>query len=505
MEQEFTKAIDLIYLAKQDGIDIVLNEERLQLKIPDNKIIDKSLLEEIRNNKSLIIDFLSNENWKSRSVKKNHNKIISFDRKEVTYIPLSFSQERLWFIDQLEGSVLYHLPTVFKLKGRLNLKALSEALKTILTRHEALRTVFKVNEGQPTQIIRDAEAWQLNIVDGSNYQQNPHELQKLINQLIQKPFDLSNDYMMRADLVTISDQEYIVVVTMHHIASDAWSLPIIVREVVELYKAYDENRKPELPELEIQYADFSLWQRQHLRGDAMDKKIAYWKEKLDGVTPLQLPTDFPRPSIRTTKGAITSFRINKELAASIKSLSQQQGASLFMTLLAAYKVLLHRYSGQQDFSVGTSIACRQPEEVVGLIGFFANTLALRTQIDPEESFIGLLQKVKQTTMDAYDNQEVSFEKVVETVVKERDASRSPLFQVMLVLHNTPEVPQLQLGDVQLTNESFENNVSKFDVTFFLNENNNGLSCSIQYRTDLFRSCCHPLSSHRSNQLVHFHF
>src|SRR5215204_3525699 len=486
MEQSFTKVIDLIYLAKQDGIEIVLNDERLQLKIPDNKVIDKKLLEEIRTNKSLIIDFLSNSNWQSRAVTKNHDKINRFDRQEVKKIPLSFSQERLWFIDQLEGSVQYNIPTVLRLKGQLNIEALSNALQTIVGRHEALRTAFGEDHGQPFQYIRDQNEWNLNIIEGSFYEENQQGLQKYIDELIKKPFDLSKDYMMRADLIILAAQEHIVVVTMHHIASDAWSLPIIVREVVELYKANDEDRTIDLPQLDIQYADFAVWQREHLQGELMDRKTDYWKKKLDDVAPLQLPTDYTRPSIKTIKGAITSSRIDKDLTGAIKSLGQQQGTSLFMTLLAAYNVLLGRYSNQEDICVGTSIAGRKPEEIVGLIGFFANTLALRTQVNLNMSFIELLEQVKQTTMEAYENQEVSFDKVVETVVKERDPGRSPLFQVMLVLHNTPEVPQLQLGEVQLTNEAFENNISKFDITFFLNETVNGLQCSVQYRTDIFR-------------------
>ncbi|MGZ5134182.1 MAG: amino acid adenylation domain-containing protein, partial [Flavitalea sp.] len=419
------------------------------------------------------------------SVAKNHNRITRFDREGINKIPLSFSQERLWFIDQLEGSVQYNLPTVLRLRGDLNLPALSNALKVIVERHEALRTTFAEKDGQPYQIIRSKDEWSLNIIDGSKFH-DQQDLQNKIHELIRKPFDLSSDYMMRGDLITIHEQEYLVVVTMHHIASDAWSLPIIVKEVVELYQAYEENRKPNIPDLAIQYADFAMWQRKNLQGELMERKVAYWKQKLEGVSALQVATDYPRPAMKTTKGAITTFRIEKILAASIKSLGQKQGASLFMTLLAAFKVLLHRYSGQQDICVGTSIAGRQSEDVVGLIGFFANTLALRTEVRSEASFIELLHEVKQTTMEAYDHQEVSFEKVVEIAVKDRDASRSPLFQVMLVLHNTPEVPQLQLGKVQLSNEAFENNVSKFDLTFFINETGNGLQCSVQYRTDLFR-------------------
>jgi amino acid adenylation domain-containing protein len=400
-------------------------------------------------------------------------------------IPLSFSQERLWFIDQLEGSVQYHMPAILKLKGTLNKEALKKALQTIINRHEVLRTVIRSQEGKPYQYIKEEDSWQLNTIAGAQYEQDPEGLQQYIEQLIEAPFDLSKDDMLRTTLISLNDQEHRLVITMHHIASDGWSASIFVKELIELYASYVEKRPPILAPLNIQYADYALWQRQHLQGELMNTKKAYWKEKLQGIDPLQLPTDYRRPAVQSTRGAMVRFTIEKDVSTQLQELSQQQGATLFMTLLAAFKVLLYRYTNAEDICVGTPIAGRQQQEVEGLIGFFVNTLALRSRINSDASFLELLQQVKATTLEAYEHGEMPFEKVVETVVKERDMSRSPLFQVMLVLQNIPEIPRLLFGDVELLRESYEHKTAKLDVTFFIAETSHGLEGSIEYCTDLF--------------------
>ena len=402
------------------------------------------------------------------------------------HIPLSFSQERLWFIDQLEGSLQYHVPAVMRLKGNLNIQALEFSIQMIVNRHEVLRTVIREEKGQGYQYIKNKDEWHLNIVDGSIFKEDIKNLQNYIRQLINKPFDLSKDYMIRVDLVSLDIQEYILVVTMHHIASDAWSMPIIIQEVAQLYRPFIEGHSINLEPLPLQYADFAIWQRKHLQGAALDKKIVYWKKKLDGVATLQLPTDYKRPAIREVRGASVNFMIDKELSDKLNQLSQQQGTTLFMTLLAIYKVLLHRYSGQADICVGISISNRPQQELEALIGFFVNTLALRTEIIETASFIELLQHVKTTTLGAYENQDVPFEKVVEEVVKERDPATTPLFQVMLVLLNTPESARLGLGEIELSHETFGIEISKFDITFHVSQSEYGLPVTIVYNTDLFR-------------------
>jgi hypothetical protein len=264
---------------------------------------------------------------------------------------------------------------------------------------------------------------------------------------------------------------------MHHIASDGWSVSVLVKEVVELYAAYIENRAAGLAPLPIQYADYAVWQRSNLQGELLDKKVGYWKDKLRGVEPLQLHTDRPRPSVQSRKGAILGYSIDKELGEQLQAFAHQQSSTLFMTLLAAFNVLLHRYTDQEDICVGTPIAGRQHEELEGLIGFFINTLALRSEVRSGSSFKDLLGQIRQSTLEAYGNQEVPFEKVVDAVVKQRDMSRTPLFQVMFVWQNTPEVPELRLGEVQLLPQAFEQNTAKFDLTFTITQTASGLQGS----------------------------
>ncbi|MGZ5133944.1 MAG: amino acid adenylation domain-containing protein, partial [Flavitalea sp.] len=400
-------------------------------------------------------------------------------------IPLSFSQERLWFIDRLEGSIQYHVPAVLELNGTLNHDALSYALTNVIHRHEVLRTVILEQEGEPYQKIMEADGWELSVVNGSYYREHPDELQHFIETLVSEPFILSKDYMLRATLISLEEHKHVLVFILHHIASDGWSRSVLVKEVVELYASFEEQRALQLPPLTIQYADYAIWQRKYLEGDVLDKKIDFWKSKLQGIQPLQLPTDYPRPAVQSTKGARFNFSVDKELSAALQELSRQQGTTLFMTLLAAIKVLIHRYSGEQDICIGTPIANRMQLEVEGLIGFFVNTLALRSNVNSHDSFIELLNQVRGTTMAAYENQEAPFEKVVEAVVKGRDLSRNPIFQVMFVLRNTPEVPELRFGDLCFDAIGYEHTTSLFDLTFFITETPAGLQGSIEYSTDLY--------------------
>ncbi|MGI8635091.1 MAG: amino acid adenylation domain-containing protein, partial [Segetibacter sp.] len=400
-------------------------------------------------------------------------------------IPLSFSQERLWFIDKLEGSLQYHIPAALRLKGELSVEALQYALTTIVSRHEVLRTVYREEEGQPYQYILDADDWKISTLNYSEFTQTYGDLKQCIQKITTAPFNLSKDYMLHATLITLSELEHLLVVTMHHIASDGWSISIIVKEVVELYQSYQEKALPNLPALKIQYADYAIWQRRILGDHGLKEKLKYWKNKLENVDVLRLPTDFIRPAVRTSRGAKVGFNLTKDLSNQLQTLSQQQATTLFMTLLAAFKVLLSRYSGQEDICVGSPIAGRQQQEVEPLIGFFVNTLPLRSDLNPQSSFIELLQHVRSTTMDAYDHQEVPFGKVVEAVVGKRDLSTDPLVQVMFVLQNTPDVPELKLGNAKLSAETFAVNTSLFELLLNIRETSGGLQGFIEYSSDLF--------------------
>ncbi|RZM22347.1 MAG: non-ribosomal peptide synthetase, partial [Pedobacter sp.] len=398
-------------------------------------------------------------------------------------IPLSFSQERLWFIDQLGGSAQYHIPAVLRLQGKLDTIALEQALQAIIQRHEILRTVVREEEGQGYQYIRGSDEWRLNKIPGEALTRE--QLEAHIEQQITAPFDLSADYMLRAELISQQEEEHILVVTMHHIASDGWSRPILVNEVAELYRSLTEGRAPELSPLPIQYADYAIWQRSPLQGTILEKKLEYWKNKLSGVSPLQLPTDYSRPAQQGTAGAMYNFKLDSSQSSQIKELSLSSGATLYMTLLSAFKILLFRYSGQEDICVGSPVAGRSHQEIEGLIGFFVNTLPLRSELSSQMSFRDLLDRVKATTLEAYSHQEVPFERIVEAVVKERDQSRSPLFQVMFLLQNTPDVPELRLGEVTIAGENIGHASSKFDLTFGVIENSEGLQCYVEYSTELY--------------------
>ena len=484
-EKTENKAIHILQAAKRSGIVISVDNSQLSIKYSKGVNIEPNLLEEIKNNKDLIIDFLNHKKSKLKKLTESKNQIRQIVKDPTEHIPPSFSQERLWFIDQLEGSIQYHSTEVWRSNSVLNKEALFYALQTLIDRHEVLRTVFLEQEGKIYQTIMDTKNWQLEIIDGSMYTQNRQGLKKDIQNLIRQPFDLSKDYMVRAHLITLCDQEQILIVTTHHIATDGWSFSILVKEVVELYNAYIENRPAKLTPLAIQYSDYAIWQRNYLQGEIMDEKVGYWKDKLKGVGVLQLPTDHPRPSEWSNRGASLEFNIDKLLSDQLQTLSRQEGATLFMTLLVAFKILLHRYSGQEDICVGSPIANRTQEEIEGLIGFFVNTLALRSEVKSGSSFIELLQQVKATTMDAYEHQDVPFEKVVEVVVKERDMSRNPLFQVMLGLQNTPKAEQLRLGGVQLSVEEIVRDTAQFDIAFFITETTDGLQVTIKYATDLY--------------------
>ncbi|MEP7233019.1 MAG: amino acid adenylation domain-containing protein, partial [Ginsengibacter sp.] len=401
-------------------------------------------------------------------------------------IPLSFSQERLWFIDQMEGSVQYHINAVLRLNGILNQEALEKSLQYIVNRHEVLRTVFLEEDGRSYQQIKEKDLWQLDIADGAKYKESDAGLQSYIQQLVKKPFNLSKDFMLRATLLNISGGEHLLVVTMHHIASDGWSMGIMVKEVASVYNSISDGTAIGLIPFKIQYADYSIWQRNYLQGELLENKLSYWKNKLTGVTNLELPTDYQRPSVLNTKGAVKKFVLDKTFGEQLHSLSQDQGTTIFMTLLAGFKVLLHRYSGQEDICVGSPIANRTQQEVEGLIGFFVNTLSLRSEVTGATSFKDFLQQVKITTLEAYEHQDIPFEKIVEVVVKERDLSRTPLFQVMFVLQTTAENTDVRLGNLKLSREVSSSNTSKFEMTFSISENENGLQVSIEYNTNLYK-------------------
>jgi len=413
--------------------------------------------------------------------------LISSPLERPERIPLSFSQERLWFLDQLEGSIHYHIPTLQRITGPLDVELLEKALKEIVNRHEIFRTVYREEDGIAYQMVLENNDWRLDFEDRSDQQENSLPETYLLTE-VNKPFDLANDYMLRARVIKFSEEDFLLILVQHHIATDGWSMPIFIKELVELYLAQKEQRTANIPTLPLQYTDFAIWQRNYLSGDRLKGKINYWSEKLKDVEPNDLPFDFQRPKIQSAKGKSLRFHFSKSISDALGQFAREEGVTTFMLLLAAFKTLLHRYTGQEDICIGTPIANRMQKEVEPMIGMFLNTLALRSRVDGDPVFRQFLQEVKETTLEAYSNQEIPFEKIVDKVTTVRDLSRSPLFQVFFVLQNMPDDnKKIDLGGVSFHDLSFGNEVAQFDLSIVINDTGDGLDLAVNYCVDLFKA------------------
>ncbi|HEY5006186.1 MAG TPA: amino acid adenylation domain-containing protein, partial [Ktedonobacteraceae bacterium] len=399
-------------------------------------------------------------------------------------LPLSFAQQRLWFLDQLKpGLSTYNVSQAIQLKGVLNVRALEVALRELVTRHESLRTVFPIVQGQPVQYITPSERIVLMQIrfEGLTLLEQEHEAQRLAQQEAHHPFDLAQGPLLRITLLHLRVKEYVLLLTMHHIISDAWSSGILIRELSTLYNAFLVGVTPSLPELPIQYADFAVWQREWLQGTVLQAQLDYWREQLADLKPLHLPTDHPRPSVQTFKGGREGLHLPLSLSEGLKDLSQREGVTLFMTLLAAFQILLARYSGQEDIAVGTPIANRNRAEIEGLIGFFVNTLVMRTDLAGVSTFQDVLRRVREMTLGAYAHQDVPFEQIVEMLHPERDMSRSPLFQVMFTLQNAAGSAEGLTG-LTLRPLIAKNETTKFDLTLSIATSSSGLAGAVEYNT-----------------------
>ena len=400
-------------------------------------------------------------------------------------LPLSFAQQRLWFLDQLEpGSSFYHIPAAVRLRGALDLTALEQSFREVIRRHESLRTRFGVVNGVPVQLIDEAPEFSLPVLDLST--ESEADARRVATEESQRPFDLAAGPLLRASVLRLSEQEHVLLCTMHHIISDGWSMGVLIRELTTLYDAYATSQQSPLPELGIQYADYAHWQREWLQGEVLEQQLNYWKQQMDGAPAvLELPTDYPRPAVQTFRGANQSLTLPAELTTELKALTQREGVTLFMTLLAAFQTLLWRYSGQEDIVVSTGIANRNRAETEPLIGFFVNTLVLRTDLSGEPEFTTLLRRVREVTLGAYAHQDVPFELLVEALAPERDARYTPLFQVMLVMQNARVGEEARLEGLQVSRLGAESGIAKFDLTLFVEERDEELGLVLEYNTDLF--------------------
>ncbi|MEG3973726.1 amino acid adenylation domain-containing protein [Microcoleus sp. herbarium8] len=469
------------YLRKLD-INLFLEGDRLRCNAPQGAITAE-LKSEMSGRKAEIISFLQQAN-----IQTTTTAIAPISRTEQNTFPLSFAQQGLWFLDQLQpNSSFYNIPLAFRLSGQLNIAALESSINEIIQRHEALRTNFAAGEGQPVQVIASSFNCQVQVVNLLHLPETERktEAQRLVTVEANRPFNLEREPLFRVTLLLLDQTEYVLLFTMHHIISDGWSLGVLLKELTELYKGFCTLKHPVLPDLPVQYADFAVWQRQWVTGEILETQLHYWKEQLKNAPNLlELPTDRPRPAVQTFRGAYYHAVLPQELSAELTALSKQVGVTLFMTLLAAFQTFLYRLSRQDNIVVGTPVAGRNRQEIQGLIGFFVNTLVLRTDLSSTPSFEELLGRVREVALQAYTNQDLPFEQLVEALHPTRDLSHTPLFQVMFAFDDAL-VPSVELPELSVSSYPVELGTAKFDLGLSMENTACGLVAEWEYSTDLF--------------------
>ncbi len=405
-----------------------------------------------------------------------------------TPLPLSYAQERLWFLDRWEpNSPLYNMAVAYRLHGTIHLKKWEHALRNLIQRHETLRTIFIEHDGVPTQVIHKEISIPLTTIDlsGKDPEDRAQEATHIAFTESRRPFNLSTGPLVRSTLISLNKNEHLFLLTLHHIISDGWSLELLFRELLQGYQAELTNQNYSFPPLQMQYADFAIWQREWLQGKRLNEHLVYWRNQLGGAPPmLQIPTDYPRPAVPSYHGRRQPVAFSAELAHALHEVSEREGVTLFMVMLAAFQLLLARYTGQKDIVVGSPIANRSQEALEPIHGFFANTLVLRTDLSGQPTFQEVVRRVRNVCLGAYAHQDVPFEKLVEELQPERDLSRNPLFQVMFQLY-TPHDPGVTIPDLTVSRQILDSGTAKFDLLFSLGDRGSGLYGGIEYATDLF--------------------
>jgi amino acid adenylation domain-containing protein len=478
------QVVSLMLRLQNMGCRIWAEDDKLRIRTSKNALTAE-LKQEIQNNKVDILAFLKAA--KTQAVSTSEIPALSADSPKL----LSFAQQRLWLLAQLQGSsATYNMPIALQLNGKLNIDALRSSLAYLLNRHESLRMYFPTVAGEPQiALLNLDEIKVLTVQDcreeaGEKFLQSS-KIQDLIDAHAQEPLDLNTGPLFKTKLLQLDQKKSVLVINMHHIISDGWSMGVFLRELWQVYTAYSQDKTPNLAPLPIQYSDYAAWQRQWLQGEILEKQINYWKNQLGDASPLlELPTDYPRPAQQSYRGDRYIYSFTPELTTAVNAFSQQQGVSLYMTLLATLSILLSRYSRQNDLCIGSPIANRTHSQTEGLIGFFVNTLVMRQQIKPEQSFIEFLQQTRQICLDAYAHQDVAFDVLVEKLHPERSMSYNPLFQVMLVLENN-QSPDLDLSGLEMELLGVKCAIAKFDLTLLITESDHQLNCSWEYATDLF--------------------
>ncbi|HEY2236960.1 MAG TPA: amino acid adenylation domain-containing protein [Candidatus Angelobacter sp.] len=468
---------DLLTRLHTQGIRIQLVGEKIRLSIPSGEL-DPDVREEIKLHREEIKSLLR------QPLAEDDNLLAKQERP--ARLPLSYGQQRLWFVDRLEGtSREYNIVEALRLLGELNLPALEKAIKTIVERHEVLRTHFQEAEGEPWQVVEPALPIQLALEDWRELEgeEKKRKVAAAIREEGEKAFALEQGPILRARVLRLEEQEHVLLRTVHHIASDGWSGGIFNQELMVLYEAYCQGEDNPLPELPLQYADYTLWQRSREARGELEEGLKYWKQQLDGITELRLPAD-PKPEVPRYAGAVERSVLSAELTGKIRQLSQETQATMFMTLLAGFMVLLARYSGQEDIVVGSPTANRQDSRLEELIGFFVNTLVLRARLDGDTSSRRLLEEVRRTALEAYRYQEVPFERVVEELSPERSLSRTPLFQIVFAFQNDPWIPQ-QLAGLAIREIQLEEISARYDLVIQASEEDGKTTLVCVYRQDLF--------------------
>jgi amino acid adenylation domain-containing protein/non-ribosomal peptide synthase protein (TIGR01720 family) len=401
-------------------------------------------------------------------------------------LPLSYAQQRLWFLHQLEPeSSFYNIPAFVRMRGQLDIAALERSLGEVVRRHEAMRTIFPDLDGKPVQVIQPPQPVKLRVAKLDLLEQSAEAIQTRAANELQEPFDLAAGPLWRAHLLRLAEDEYLLFLVLHHIIADGWAMNLLVEEIGQLYTAFSAGQPSPLAELPIQYADYARWQRDWLQGETLERQLAYWRGQLGGAPmQLDLPADRPRPPMQTYNGAAQTFTLPAQLANRLRALSRQEGATLFMTLLAAFQALLYRYSGQESINVGTPIANRTRSEIERLLGCFINTLVIRGDFSGDPSFREMIHQVREAALGAYTHQDIPFEMVVDALEPERDLSRSPLFQVMFSLEERPVMAQ-SLPGLQLEALPAAKTTAKFDLSLEMWEEGEGLHGELEYNTDLF--------------------
>lgn len=491
--------IELLSRLRLTGVKLWLEKDALKYQAPKGAL-SSEMLKEISDRKSEIISFLRQIKNDSEAVKSSISRIARSDGQE---LPLSFSQQSMWFYDSLtQGNPVFNISNAVRMNGVLNKDIFKNALKTLVMRYESMRTTFKNNNGKPVQIIHENIDIDLPEIDISFYPKDEMEeqLKGLLKKEARQIFNLETGPLFRFSLFILGKEEYVFSMTIHHIISDAWSNAIFVGEFFRLYEAGLKGKNLTLPDLAIQYADYADWERKRLEGETLEDLLGYWKKQLEKPVTLPMPIDYPRPKSQNYEGNFESLNIPQDISEKLKLICTKEGVSMFMVILAAFQTLLYRYTGQNDIFTGTVVANRNRKEVENVVGFFMNTLVLRTSFDGDPAFINVLNRVKQMTLDAYTHQELPFDKLLEELRPERDISRTPLFQVMFILHNTQKVT-LELPGLKMQQIDVQSDMAPFDLRLQLTETDNGIKGGFDYSATIFkRSTVIRMGAHLINIL-----